>query len=527
MTKVLKLAFMGTIHIELGDEPMQMVSAKAQALLCYLAVSGRAYSRQALAGLLWPELPEADARRNLRGVVLKLRQNFDAYLAVEHQTIAFDRNSQYWLDIADFYRLCQQSDVASFEKAVALYRGDFLEDLHVRQASPFEEWVMQQQEELRQGVIMACHSLVVAFTAQNQFEEGIRYARRLLGLDPANEEGHRLLMVLLAKSGQRSAALMQYDICEAALADLGVVPTEETAVLLHNIRNNSLMLPSRPQPKTAPQAIVSQTAPPYLAGPPITQPTGFFGRERELKRIFNLIRYLPMQNAAIIGPRRSGKTSLLHYLRSDTAAANMPQISQHNWIFIDFQDTRMGMRSQLLRYLLERMHLPVPESCDLETFMDTVSDELQVPTVILMDEIGVALQRYAELDESFWESLRSLATNQVGGRLAFVLAGAEQPSQLAQQSGMGSPFFNIFGYVATLGPLTESESRTLIASGPVPFPEDDVAWILQESGQWPILLQILCRERLLTLEDGFTGSDWRQEARQQMTPFLYLKEANN
>lgn len=184
----------------------------------------------------------------------------------------------------------------------------------------------------------------------------------------------------------------------------------------------------------------------------------------------------------------------------------------------------MGVRTYLFRYLLEQMKLPVPELCDLESFMDVVSDELQESTVILMDEIGVALQRYPELDETFWESLRSLATNQVGGQLGFVLAGAESPGQLAQQSGMGSPFFNIFGYVAALGPLTESEARSLIASAPILFPEEDVEWILLESGRWPILLQILCQERLLSLEEGETDSSWRQEAVEQMTPFLYLKE---
>lgn len=184
----------------------------------------------------------------------------------------------------------------------------------------------------------------------------------------------------------------------------------------------------------------------------------------------------------------------------------------------------MGDRSHLLRYLLAEMRLPLPDPCDLESFMDVVSDELQESTVILMDEIGVALQRYPDLDETFWESLRSLTTNQVGGRLAFVLAGAESPGQLAQQSGMGSPFFNIFGYVATLGPLSESEARDLIASAPVPFSEEEVVWILLESGRWPVLLQILCRERLLSLEEGISDVQWREEAREQLSPFLYLKE---
>lgn len=519
MTKVLNMAFLGTVVLYLDEEPVSMVSAKAQALLCYLAVSGRVHSRQALAGLLWGDLPEADARRNLRGVALKLRQNFDGHLLVTHQTIAFDQTSSYRLDVSGFRELCQRDDIVSLAEAAALYRGDFLEDLHVRQAPAFEEWVTQQREALRQEIIGVCRRLVLAFEGQRRYEEGIDYARRLLLLDPANEEGHRLLMRLLAKRGRRSAALVQYETCVAVLADMGVVPTEETAVLLEQIRSNSLVTQSHPTPK-----LIPQSAPPFLAGPPITQPASFFGRQREIKRILNLLRYTPMQNAAIIGPRRSGKTSLLHYLKNRAVDGDMAQFAQHRWIFVDFQDTRLGVRSQLLCSLLEQMALPVPELCDLESFMDIVADELHLPTVILMDEIGVALQRYPELDEPFWESLRSLATNQVGGKLAFVLAGAEPPSQLAQQSGMGSPFFNIFGYVAPLGPLTEDEARSLINSSPRPFPADDVEWILRESGRWPILLQILCRERLLTLEEGATDEQWRQEAQQQMSPFLYLKD---
>lgn len=518
MTKVLNMAFIGTMNLYLDEEPVSVVSTKAQALLSYLAVSRRIHSRQALAGLLWGDLPEADARRNLRGVALKLRQHFDSYLLVNHQTIAFDKTSPYRLDVVEFRDLCQRDDVVSLARAVALYRGDFLEDLHVRQAPAFEEWVTQQQEALRQQVIGVCLRLVMAFEERRQYEEGIGYARRLLMLDPANEEGHRLLMRLLAKRGQRSAALQHYEVCEAVLAEMGVVPTEETAVLLHQIRTNSLAAtPARPQPESGTTDPVAPARPPFLAGPPVTHPSGFFGRQRELKRILNLLRYLPMQNGAIIGPRRSGKTSLLHHLK------NASTLNQYNWIFVDFQDTRMGVRSYLFRYLLDQMKLPLPEICDLEGFMDVVSDGLQEPTVILMDEIGVALQRYPELDEAFWESLRSLATNQVGGQLGFVLAGAEAPGQLAQQSGMGSPFFNIFGYVAKLGPLTEPEARDLIASSPRLFPEVDVEWILIESGRWPILLQILCQERLLTLEEG-ADLPWREEALAQLAPFLYLKE---
>lgn len=275
--------------------------------------------------------------------------------------------------------------------------------------------------------------------------------------------------------------------------------------------------------------------PAFIAGPPITHPRYFFGRQRELKRLFNLLSRRPLQNAAIIGPRRSGKTSLLLYLKNVTTAPPdqlrpgqqtdwLPTPGQYRWVLVDFQDARLGSRERLLRYLLAGLNLPVPAPCDLDRFLDVASRHLHTPAVILLDEIGVALQRYPELDDSFWEGLRSLAAHQVNGNLAFILATQEQPEALAQHSDLGSPFFNIFGYTARLGPLEELEARELIGSSPLPFAASDIDWLLAQSGRWPILLQILCRERLLALEEGDAGSAWRQDGLRQLAPFRYLLE---
>ena len=273
--------------------------------------------------------------------------------------------------------------------------------------------------------------------------------------------------------------------------------------------------------------------PPFIAGPPITHPRYFFGRTREIKRIFNLLHHRPLQNAAIIGPRRSGKTSLLHYLKNitTTPAAQLrdqqqndwlPVPGQYRWILVDFQDSRLGSREGLLRYLLAQLNISGPAPYTLDRFLDVVGRQLRAPTVILLDEIGVALRRYPELDDAFWEGLRALATHQVEGNLAFVLAASESPEQLASHNGMGSPFFNIFGYTAMLGPLKDTEARPLIDNSPIPFTPGDIEWILEQSGHWPILLQILCRERLLSLEEGETGTAWRSDSLQQIAPFRYL-----
>ncbi len=518
------MALLGPVELWLDGEPVGLVSAKARGLLVYLAVNGRSYSRTALANLLWSDLPEADARRNLRVELLKLRQAVGDYIVADAQTVAFDATLPHWLDVAEFER--QREDVVGWQTAVSLHRGDFLEDLYVRQAPVFEEWLEAERARLRLRLLDLHWRLAERLAGQGEWETAVFHTRQLLHHDPTREAAHRLLMTLLVQQGQRSAAIAQYEQCRALLAtELGLTPAPETTALAHQIRHN--ILPPTPHQSPISQSPISPLPNPFIAGPPITDPRHFFGRERIVRRLFGLLRQRPLQNAAIIGPRRSGKTSLLHYVRQITTAVSVRpdqrtdwllQPAQYRWVFVDFQDPRLGDLAGLLRHLLLGMGLMVPEPCTLETFLDMVADELRQPTVVLLDEIGVALSRYPELDDTFWESLRSLATNQVGGNLAFILTAPERPDELAAHSGYGSPFFNIFGYAATLGPLDEAEAQALIASSPRPFAAADVAWLLQKSGRWPMPLQILCRERLLALEEG--EADWQAEAWAQAAPFV-------
>ena len=268
----------------------------------------------------------------------------------------------------------------------------------------------------------------------------------------------------------------------------------------------------------------------FITGNPITQPRYFFGRERELKRIFQLLNRHPLQNVAIIGDKRIGKTSLLHYLKTITRTPAtelraeqkhdwLQQPERYRWVFVDFQNVQLQSESGLLRHILQSLQVPVPEPCDLAAFMEILPAQLQQPTVIMFDEIGVGLQHCPELDDRFWECLRSLATNYARGNLAYILAAPILPSDLAQQYGHSSPFFNIFGYTAYLAALTEPEALALIASSTVAFATADVEWILAQSQRLPLLLQILCRERLAGLELE-EDDDWQAAGLRQIKPFL-------
>jgi DNA-binding SARP family transcriptional activator len=174
----LELSLLGTVAITLNGESVSgHVSAKSQALLCYLAVTGRPHSREKLAGLLWGDTSDAKAQANLRKSLSILRQSFGDALIITRQTVAFNRDSGYLLDVEVFESGAAEADAASEElqpvrETVDLYRGEFLEGFSVRQALGFEEWVLSERERLRQLAIQALYRLSEAFTVQGEYAGG-------------------------------------------------------------------------------------------------------------------------------------------------------------------------------------------------------------------------------------------------------------------------------------------------------------------------------------------------------------------
>lgn len=269
---------------------------------------------------------------------------------------------------------------------------------------------------------------------------------------------------------------------------------------------------------------------PFITGNPIREPRYFFGRERELKRIFQMLDRQPLQNVAIVGPKRIGKTSLLHYLQriTVTPAADLrpgqrqdwlKRPDRYRWVFIDFQDVQVQSESGLLGHILRSLKIPLPSTCDLASFMALLPLHLKQPTVIMFDEVGVGLRRCPELDDRFWECLRSLVCNYAQGNLAYIVSVPVLPTDLAASYGYSSPFFNTFGYTAFIKEFTEAEAQEFIASSPQAFALEDLEWILEQSRCLPLLLQILCRERWASPELA-DSEDWQESALLQIHPYL-------
>jgi predicted ATPase/DNA-binding SARP family transcriptional activator len=327
MAAKLELTLFGNPEFRLDGVPVDdFKSSKSRALLSYLAVTGQPHSRPKLAGLLWGDMAEVKSRMNLSQALTTLRRFFGEHLSISRQKVGFKRDSHYWLDVESFEsKVIDYPDdaaVPSLTEAVQIYRGHFLDGFYVRKAPEFEIWVLTQRTRLRELALQALHTLAVHHSAQGEagWPAAIDFTSRLLSLEPWYEEAHRELMRLLALSGRRSAALVQYDRCRQIFTDeLGVEPGEETIVLYERIRDGEfapyvgqLDIAVSDKGKNAGQQTSSEIIfelPRFFTNLP-THPTDFVGRERELEALDNLIFKRGTRLVTLVGPGGIGKTRL-------------------------------------------------------------------------------------------------------------------------------------------------------------------------------------------------------------------------
>jgi DNA-binding SARP family transcriptional activator len=262
----LRLKTLGVPQIMRGAVAVPFKRKKALALLVYLARTGRVHTRDTLAALLVDEASDEQARSQLRNTLHDLTTQVGDHVLVTRQTVAFDRGKPYWLDIDEVELAVHgaddpASDPAALERAVALYEGEFLAGLALTDAPEFDRWRLPEQERLHGLLLQALHLLLTRARRADDVDAAERWATRLLEAEPWHEEAHRQLMRLLARRGQRDAALAQYEVCRRTLAEeLGSEPEPETIALYERLRAGPLAPPGN------------------LPAPP----PGFVGREAEL-----------------------------------------------------------------------------------------------------------------------------------------------------------------------------------------------------------------------------------------------------
>jgi DNA-binding SARP family transcriptional activator len=256
----LSVSLLGGFSVTLdGRSITGFESNKVRALLAYLVTeSDRAHSREKLAALLWPDMPDQTARSNLRYALSNLRKAIgDVYasppvLCITNQTVQLNLDGNLEADVLTFSRQLAQSPpgLSNLEEAMRVYQGDFLDGFYIGSDSAFEEWMVLKREQLRRQALETLHHLAQAYQENGDLPNALTIGWRLVDLEPWSEESHRELMLLLAWSGRRAAALSQYETCRRVLAEeLNVEPSAETIRIYEQIRDGRIKpLAQAPEP---------------------------------------------------------------------------------------------------------------------------------------------------------------------------------------------------------------------------------------------------------------------------------------
>ena len=301
---------------------VSLPSRKARALIAYLAVRcGRTYSRDAMTALLWADVTDRQARHSLRQTLLDLRRVLGSpghrRALIDGEELGLDP-AAVDVDVVAFERLAGRKTLESLEQAAALYQGDLLEGLAIREPS-FTEWLQAQRERLRETAVASMARLLDLQARGGSTEPAIRTAVQLLAVDPLQEAVHRTLMRLYERQGRRAAALRQYQVCVAVLQrELGVEPEPATKKLyrdtLQQQHARSPAAPSPPATVRTPRAEARARLAAHAAEAPL------IGREAEMTRLRESLREAWRGQGRVLllaGESGLGKSRLVEELRTE------------------------------------------------------------------------------------------------------------------------------------------------------------------------------------------------------------------
>ena len=286
MTPVIQLRTLGGVDL-VGPtrEELQAVVAqpKRLALLVYLARANSSgfRRRDTVLALFWPELDDAHARGALRQALRFLRRSLGNGVIVTRgeEEVGVER-AALWCDATAFTAAC---DAGKSAEAMALYHGEFLEGLHVADASrELELWLDEERAGLRRHAVAAAWAEAERLRNAGELPAAKEFARRAAALAPDDEAVQARLIALLDHAGDRAGALdVSEQLARRLREDYEVEPAPETRVLVERIRK-----------RTAPHAVPKEQ--PALAPP--AEPTAASGFERAQP----VPRRLPVRLAAAV-----------------------------------------------------------------------------------------------------------------------------------------------------------------------------------------------------------------------------------
>jgi DNA-binding SARP family transcriptional activator len=243
-------------------QPTSGLPPVRSALLVFLAVE-RDVSREEALALFWPESRARHARHSLNQVLHRLRTD----LGGGWLRVSGDRLQATPALHADVHEFMAAIGAGEPDRALALYRGRFLQGARLADSKPFEEWVDRWEARLAALFRDACREVIERAAAAGDLESALVVARRWGTVEPFAEEAHHRVMELLAASGSVAEALAHFDWYQRFLTEEELEVPDDTRVLAERLRAEGvvpgpLLIPTSPVPPEGAPSRLAVTRPP-------------------------------------------------------------------------------------------------------------------------------------------------------------------------------------------------------------------------------------------------------------------------
>lgn len=336
-----QIVLLGSPDLRQHGQPWTIARRQSRALLYCMAASADSVSRSQLCFLFWPDIAEANARRQLTVLLNHLRRALpqpDLLIAYD-DTVALERPA-VWSDAVAFDQTVttasRERRLDLLDAAVDLYRGPFLHGFTLPGSPGFDEWIDHERQRWERRYLEALATLSDAYAELGDVRSAIACAQRYLATDELAETIHQRLIRLYSVLGDRVAALRQFERCAEVLADeLGVEPLPETRTLYEAVLDGAPLVLD-PGPTTAhgraaaavwQRAPARKEAPATALAPPRpgaaraarlpVPPNPLIGRRAELDVAAALLDRSDVRLVTLCGPGGSGKTRLALQLAWD------------------------------------------------------------------------------------------------------------------------------------------------------------------------------------------------------------------
>lgn len=305
---MLSVRLFGKPEIYLKDEvPVVFPTLQGEAIFCYLLLVKRPVLHTKIASLFWPELPVAAALAAWHKLFSLLQKLTGDSLSLNSKQVTFHPQLEDWVDFYELEQLLANDKVVARERLsrlMTLYQDELLVTHEASHGANFATWLLHERQLTRQMVMDIVRLLSEQFLQDADFNSGLKATQWWLKLEPMDEFAHRLRMRFFWQSKQRSAAILQYNICcEALQQQANQEPGEETTQLYLQILQDEIPLASYNQTQRPAQ-------PTRILHNLPTRLTTIIGREKEIEAILHFLLQQRQPLVSIVGEGGIGKTSL-------------------------------------------------------------------------------------------------------------------------------------------------------------------------------------------------------------------------